>query len=187
MNCILSCRARSVERRLELLHDVVSIRSDRSRRRPRSGQTVAPPRKTVWQRFKEVFRTVIAFVFSNVGICVLVLGYLILGRFNWKETPRPLTQHTWHVFQRVDKPCKCGLLSADACKLYPPGEPSLCLLYQTGHSVEMMLTPYIQSPGKWIQRILLLRLPSFFYSSRQLKYMSENSHRNLSSRLRVKI
>ena len=81
-SCILSCSARSAERRLELLHDVVSIRSDRSRRRPRSGQPPVQPGKTVWQRFKEVFRTVIAFVFSNVGICVLVLGYLILGRFN---------------------------------------------------------------------------------------------------------
>ena len=60
-----------------MLHDVVSIRSDRSRRRPRSLYT--PPKKTLWRRFKDVFRTVIAFVFSNVGICVLVLVYLILG------------------------------------------------------------------------------------------------------------
>jgi len=75
-----SLSLRSAERRLELLHDVVSIRSDRSRRRPRSGHTVQPG-KTLWRRFKDVFRTVIAFVFSNVGICVLVLGYLILGAF----------------------------------------------------------------------------------------------------------
>ena len=68
---------RSAERRLELLHDVVSIRSDRSRRRPRSVHTA--PKKTLWRRFKDAFRTVIAFVFSNVGICVLVLVYLILG------------------------------------------------------------------------------------------------------------
>ena len=72
---------RSAEKRLELLHDVVSIRSSSSRhRRPRS--VYVPPKKTIWQRFKDVFRTVIAFVFSNVGICVLVLVYLILGRFN---------------------------------------------------------------------------------------------------------
>ena len=62
-----------------LLQDVVSLRSDRSRRRPRSVH--APPKKTLWRRFKDAFRTVIAFVFSNVGICVLVLVYLILGRF----------------------------------------------------------------------------------------------------------
>ena len=68
---------RSAERRMELLHDVVSIRSDRSRRRPRSVHTA--PKKTLWRRFKDAFRTVIAFVFSNVGICVLVLVYLILG------------------------------------------------------------------------------------------------------------
>jgi len=75
-----SLSLRSAERRLELLHDVVSLRSERSRRRPRSGQRDHAG-ASLWQRFKEVFRTVIAFVFSNVGICVLVLGYLILGAF----------------------------------------------------------------------------------------------------------
>ena len=76
---------RSAHRRLELLHDVVSIRSDRSRhtRRSRATRSVQlPPKKTVWRRFKDVFRTVIAFVFSNVGICVLVLVYLILGEIS---------------------------------------------------------------------------------------------------------
>lgn len=77
-------------------HDVVSIRSDRSRtsRGHKHGAGAGsggsaggrslynlPPKKTLWRRFKDAFRTIIAFVFSNVGICVLVLVYLILGRF----------------------------------------------------------------------------------------------------------
>jgi len=77
---------RSAEKRIELLHDVVSIRSSASRRQ-RSAHL--PPKKTVWQRFKDGFRTVIAFIFSNVGICVLVLGYLIIGAFMFQYIEEP--------------------------------------------------------------------------------------------------
>ena len=35
--------------------------------------------KSYWQQFKEGFKALIAFVFSNVGICVLVIGYLLAG------------------------------------------------------------------------------------------------------------
>jgi len=79
---------RSAEKRIELLHDVVSIRSSASRR-PRS--VYAPPKKSVWQRFKDGFRTFIAFIFSNVGICVVVIGYLILGAFMFQHIEEPET------------------------------------------------------------------------------------------------
>lgn len=75
-----SLSLRSAQQRIELLHDVTSIRSHR-----RARSTYIPPRKTLWERFKDAFRSVIAFVFSNVGICVLVLGYLILGAFMFEH------------------------------------------------------------------------------------------------------
>ena len=46
-------------------------------------------RKTAWQRFKDLFRSFVAFVFSKVGICVLVVGYLLLGAFAFQAIEAP--------------------------------------------------------------------------------------------------
>ena len=42
---------------------------------------VPPQRKpkTTWQKFKDALCAFLAWVFSNVGICVLVVGYLLVG------------------------------------------------------------------------------------------------------------
>ena len=46
---------------------------------PGGGSGAERPPKSKWSRFKDGFRTFVAWVFSNVGICVLVVGYLLLG------------------------------------------------------------------------------------------------------------
>ena len=62
--------------------------------RPRGGIPPRPPppsrpKKTAWQRFKDFFRSFVAFVFSKVGICVLVVGYLLLGAFAFQAIEAP--------------------------------------------------------------------------------------------------
>ena len=49
----------------------------------------APPPKSKWSRFKDGFRTFVAWVFSNVGICVLVVGYLLLGAVCFQQIEGP--------------------------------------------------------------------------------------------------
>ena len=44
-----------------------------------------PPPKSNWSKFKDAFRSFVAWVFSNVGICVLVVGYLILGALTFQQ------------------------------------------------------------------------------------------------------
>ena len=96
---MLQVSLRSAERRLELLHDVVSIRSGGSRR-PRSNHShhQPPATATLWRRAKEAARAIVAFVFSNVGICVLVIGYLVLGtsRNNLIKHSKTVTRTTDH-------------------------------------------------------------------------------------------
>ena len=48
-----------------------------------------PPPKSNWSKFKDAFRSFVAWVFSNVGICVLVVGYLIIGAFTFQQIEGP--------------------------------------------------------------------------------------------------
>ena len=48
-----------------------------------------PPPRSKWSRFKDGFRTFVAWVFSNVGICVLVVGYLLLGAVCFQQIEGP--------------------------------------------------------------------------------------------------
>jgi hypothetical protein len=45
--------------------------------------------KTAWQRFKDGARSVFAFIFGKVGICVLVIGYLLLGAVAFQQIEGP--------------------------------------------------------------------------------------------------
>lgn len=45
--------------------------------------------KTHWQKFKDFVRSVLAFTFSNVGIIVLVIGYLLMGAAVFEEIEGP--------------------------------------------------------------------------------------------------
>jgi hypothetical protein len=56
-----------------------------------------PPPKSTWQKFKDYFRAFLAFVFSKVGICVLVVGYLILGAVAFQAIEAPAEEGT-HYF-----------------------------------------------------------------------------------------
>ena len=71
-----------------------------------------PPPKSNWSKFKDAFRSFVAWVFSNVGICVLVVGYLIIGAFTFQQIEGPeelkisyqvseyrkqVVQKLWHI------------------------------------------------------------------------------------------
>lgn len=77
---------RSAERRIQLLHEVVSIHSGTNR--TRSVYTQPPIHKPFTQTIKNGIRLFVAWVFSNVGICVLVVGYLLLGAVMFQEIER---------------------------------------------------------------------------------------------------
>lgn len=71
-------------------NDVGSIRSGSSRYRHYSAPAPPPPPKKSWQkRFKDGFRATVAFVFSKVGICVLVIGYLFIGAAMFQQLEGP--------------------------------------------------------------------------------------------------
>jgi len=77
---------RSINKRIELLHEVVSITSVSNNTRVNSYQLSR--RKPFILSIKKGFRVFIAWVFSNVGICVLVVGYLLFGAIMFQEIER---------------------------------------------------------------------------------------------------
>lgn len=91
-------------------YDVGSLRSGSSRqRRGLQLSYVGPPPKSAWERFKDGFRAFIAFVFSNIGICVLVIGYLLVGAVMFQQLEGPgelqvryrVGQYRQHVVKRL--------------------------------------------------------------------------------------
>ena len=75
----------------QVWNDVGSIRSGSSRYRhysvPPSIQTL--PKKPWRKRFLDGFRATVAFIFSKVGICVLVIGYLFIGAAMFQQLEGP--------------------------------------------------------------------------------------------------
>ena len=68
----------------QVWNDVGSIRSSSTSTRYRHISALPPPPPPVpkisWKkRLKDAIRATVAFIFSKVGICVLVIGYLFIG------------------------------------------------------------------------------------------------------------
>ena len=81
---------RSADRRMDLQE--VTSRTSSSRRLASyrlAPPPPPPPEKPLWRRFKDALRALTAWVFSNVGICVLVIGYLLLGAVMFMELEGP--------------------------------------------------------------------------------------------------
>ena len=73
-------------------NDVGSIRSGSASARFRhysSAPPPCPPKKSWKKRFMDGFRATVAFVFSKVGICVLVIGYLFIGAAMFQQLEGP--------------------------------------------------------------------------------------------------
>jgi hypothetical protein len=65
-----------------MFYDVGSLKSGSAtsnRFRMQQQLSYQAPKKSWKKRFKDGFRSFVAFVFSNIGICVLVIGYLMVG------------------------------------------------------------------------------------------------------------
>ena len=72
-------------------NDVGSIRSCSTSMRYRPPPP-PPPKKPLKKRIKDAIRAFVAFVFSKVGICVLVIGYLFVGAAMFQQLEEPEEQ-----------------------------------------------------------------------------------------------
>ena len=73
---------------MEDTYDVGSIRSGSTslRYRPNVASIPPPPPKKSWKkRIVDGLKAFVAFVFSKVGICVLVIGYLLIGAVMFQQ------------------------------------------------------------------------------------------------------
>ena len=74
------------------MYDVGSIRSGSASTRYRNQQIAQPPAlpKKSWKKqIMDSLRAFVAFVFSKVGICVLVIGYLLVGAVMFQNLEGP--------------------------------------------------------------------------------------------------
>ena len=89
----------------EFRNDVGSIRSGSTSTRYRHFSSIQgpppPPKKSWKKRFMDGFRATVAFVFSKVGICVLVIGYLFVGAAMFQQLEGRVMTNSW--FQSVIK------------------------------------------------------------------------------------
>ena len=73
-------------------NDVGSIRSGSTSTRFYRAPPPPPPKKPLKKRIKDAIRAFVAFVFSKVGICVLVIGYLFVGAAMFQQLEGPEEQ-----------------------------------------------------------------------------------------------
>ena len=61
-------------------------------------------KRTTWDKFKELLRSFFAFVFSSVGICVVVNVYLFVGAYAFMELEgrRRFVDRLWQVTDRLN-------------------------------------------------------------------------------------